>query len=769
MVALATFSAAHIAMTTPTDNNEPAAWFTPTRVILLVTALFVAAFPGVVAGTATFFRLDYGVIGYPALHHFVAAVKSTKIPLWNAYSNCGAPFLAQWGTMCLYPGNLLLLVFPLPWSLGVFCLGHLVLGAAGMHRLAHRWTDDALAAAFAAFAFAFNGAVLSSLIWPNYCVALAWMPWLVLTMQLAWREGPRWLPVAAIIGALQMLVGVPELVLLTWVFIGGWWLIDRHNAGGRAQWLISVPLVVVLVAGLSSAQLLPFLDLLGKSQRAEGFHDPRWPMPIWGWANLFVPLFHYFESGQGFHIQQGQIFLSSYYPGLAVIAFGFLAVWRHRDPRTWLLAGLTLLMLVLALGDKGLLYPLLAKFIPGGNVVRYPIKFVLLTALTLPLLAAIGVAHYRRDTASRDERRHRDLTAVMVAVIVEVLILVALAHGLRNPYDLLPELRLNTAGRLILFGLGMLAFLKGGNIEIAPRLRRIYLALMLVFVGADLLTHLPNQNPTVPAATLASPLDLPERPRFTGTMQRAMISPAAEAALLRSSVTPWEADLTGKRLARWSNLNLLEDVPKVNGSMTLRQKFQDELQERLYPDDPATAPAAEGLKDFLAVRWFTRAGEIIRWSERNSALPIVTAGQAGRRATNADDVLTDLVSTNFAPLNYVWLETNNLSSKVTATVTNLIFGSGKLQFEVNAEAPTIAVIAQSFNRNWQARVDGRHVPVWRANHAFQAVPVPAGRSFVRLDYVDRAFWNGVSVSALSAVLCLSWIIADAVYRRRRRT
>jgi hypothetical protein len=754
--------------TTPSPVEKPEAWLSPGRVLLLVAALFVAAFPGVIFGTSSFFRLDYGVIGFPALNHFVESVRSTKIPLWNPYSNCGAPFLAQWGTMCLYPGNVLLLLFPLPWALGVFSLAHLVLGAAGMCRLARHWTGDAVAAAFAAFAFVFNGAVLSSLIWPNYCVALAWMPWLVLVMQRTWRDGGRWLPVAALIGAMQMLVGVPELVLLTWVFIGGLWLVDRKQAKSQPLWLISIPAVVLLVTGLSAAQLLPFFDLLDQSQRAGAFHDPRWPMPIWGWANFFVPLFHYFESTQGFNIQQGQIFLSSYYPGLAVIAFAFLAIWRKRDARTWLLLGLTLFVMILALGSQGILYALLVKFVPGGGVVRYPIKFVLLTSLTLPLLAAIGIAAFRSDAAEKEPRRYRDLTAVIVAVIIEVLLLVALAHGLANNFDILPQLRLNTAGRLILFGLCMLAFLKGGNAEIAPRLRRIYLTLALIFLGADLLTHLPNQNPAVPASVLSSEIDLPGRPRFTGTMQRAMISPAAEQALLRSSVTPWNADLTGKRLALWSNLNLLENVPKVNGSMTLRQGYQDELQKRLYPDDPATAPAAEGLKDFLGVRWFTREGEIIAWAERAGALPLVTAGQATRPAPDTDALLDELVSTNFIPDEHVWLNADTAKPRVTATVTNLIFGSGKLQFEVEAEAPSVAVIAQSYNRNWQARVNGGHRSVLRANHAFQAVEIPAGKSYVRLDYVDRAFWNGFAISALSALLCLSWITAEILRSRRNR-
>ena len=172
------------------------------------------------------------------------------------------------------------------------------------------------------------------------------------------------------------------------------------------------------------------------------------------------------------------------------------------------------------------------------------------------------------------------------------------------------------------------------------------------------------------------------------------------------------------------------------------------------------------MKDFLGVRWFTRDGGIVHWTERAGALPLVTAGQATRPAPDTKALLDELVSTNFAPLEQVWLAGGEAGPKVAATVTNVIFGSGKLQFEADSPKPTIAVIAQSYNRNWQARVDGKHTPVLRANHAFQAIAIPAGKSFVRLDYVDRAFWNGFSISALSTLICLSWIAAELLRRKR---
>ena len=82
---------------------------------LLGLCLF-AAFPKVLLGWHSFFFRDYGVLGYPFVFYHHQSFWRGELPLWNPLSNCGAPFLAQWGTMTLYPFSLIYLIFPLPWS-----------------------------------------------------------------------------------------------------------------------------------------------------------------------------------------------------------------------------------------------------------------------------------------------------------------------------------------------------------------------------------------------------------------------------------------------------------------------------------------------------------------------------------------------------------------------------------------------------------------------------------------------------------------------------
>src|SRR5688572_3510673 len=212
-------------MTLPSQtHSEAQATFSPGRFALLLGLLILAVWPKVLLGLEAFFFRDYGVLGYPFVQYHREAFWRGELPLWNPLSNCGAPFLAQWGTMTLYPLSLIYLVLPLPWSLGFFCLMHLFLAGLGMFCLARRWTDDSFAATIAGVAFVFNGAVFSCLLWPNYTVALAWMPWIILGTERAWREGGRAVVIAALLGALQMLSGVPELIVFTWLIVIVLWV-----------------------------------------------------------------------------------------------------------------------------------------------------------------------------------------------------------------------------------------------------------------------------------------------------------------------------------------------------------------------------------------------------------------------------------------------------------------------------------------------------------------------------------------------------------------
>lgn len=813
------------------DPGETDAWLTPARFALVLAVLLTVTFWRVLFGGEAFFYRDYGFLGYPFAHfHRECFWSGDFFPLWNPYVNCGAPFLAQWNTLCLYPGALIYLLLPLPWSLGFFCVAHLFLGGMGMRALAERWTDSRFGAAVAGVAFVFSGLVLGCVIYPNYLVALGWMPWVVLATRRAWQEGGRSVVLAALAGAMQMLSGAPEIILLTWGLLAALMLVQGKSkkAKGKSAEAPDAPAspfafyllpfacrfaaVILLITGLCAAQLLPFFQLLSLSQRSGDAVNTFWSLPGWGWVNLFFPLFMNFQTEQGVFVMIGQSFFPSVYLGIVPLTLALLAVWRVRTPEVKLLGAATLLAGLLAMGDNFVLWRALREVLPLG-IMRFPVKALLLVSFTVPLLAGFGAAFARRraeqvlrakfavaDGDSREailQRFSRSglwkawlsvLTALSVLLIGSYLIAARFPLAMSNLRAALDcmELRVAALWWGAIAGIGV-AFSFGRNVFVTASL------VLFVVMTLDGALHLGTLDPTIPASAFEPGLAaayhttkgaLTPAPRLGES--RIMLSPLAERALHTRMVPKFYDDFIGQRLAFWGNLNLLDGLPKVNGASTLVTREWNDVENFLYG---TTNPAPANLMDFLGVTHTTKPGELMQWERRTTAMPLVSAGQRpiiGDDASKAPFAYIDTSALNYreavllpSEARQFQFSTNHVEA--TARVRHFQARAGDLQspsasndsngrrlqtagtdagvasiieIEAEATAPTVVVIAQNFYPSWQATVNGQPAPVLRANLAFQAVPLPAGKSTIRLDYVDWPFRIGAGISLATLLGCV---------------
>lgn len=82
------------------------------------------------------------------------------------------------------------------------------------------------------------------------------------------------------------------------------------------------------------------------------------------------------------------------------------------------------------------------------------------------------------------------------------------------------------------------------------------------------------------------------------------------------------------------------------------------------------------------------------------------------------------------------------------------------------EHPRILVLTDTFAPGWVARVDGREVPILRADYMFRAVAVPAGTHDVVFSYEPAALRVGLAVAA--GTLCIIVGMLAASLRRRLR-
>ncbi|HXF11164.1 MAG TPA: YfhO family protein [Desulfuromonadaceae bacterium] len=736
------------------ETGRASNWFTPLRFGALLALLIVAFFPQVLLGWQTFVVRDYGFFSYPNAAFQRDCFWHGELPFWNPYNECGVPFLAQWNTLALYPPSLIYLLLPLPWSLSFFCLLHLWLAGMGMYFLARRWTDNNFAAAFAGLAFSFNGLTLNLLMWPSHIATFAWMPWVVLAVESAWQFGGKKIPIAALVGTLQMLAGGPETIFLTWTLLAILWI--RHFLRGdtlRLPTLWRFPLVVLLVAGLSAAQLLPFLDLASHSQRDAGYADLHWSMPATGWANFLVPTAFGNTVNMGVFFQHDQTWTSSYYPGIAALWLALASVWQFQKPRARLLAIIAVVSLIFAFGEHTPVYPFLYKTVPILSRMTYPIKYVLLLLFLLPLLAAFSLAGIQKH--ERIEKCFLRPGIVLLALIGLALFLVG-RHPL--PGDDIPAAIANGCSRIVfLLVIAALFFLLGRNRQ--PALQRWMPLLLLVIAWLDVVTHEPVQNPVASPGIYASDLvrkKLALDPSPEAGISRVMPTPASVDRFAHTATSIPENNFLVGRLGCQADCNLLDHIPKVDGFYSLVPHDWAPVRMLLYNESANVSQ----LEDFLGVCQVTATNDIYQWQSRSNYSPLITTGQ---KAIVADDtaVLQAMTQPDFDGRKVVYLAPAPGATNVPAARGRIVktdFGNHRVEIDADASEPSVVVVAQTYYRHWQAFVDDRPATLFRANVAFQAVPIPAGPHHVRLQYIDRTFRAGLAVALVTLLVCAAMTV-----------
>jgi hypothetical protein len=742
------------------DPSSPRNWAEPQRFALLLAAMVFIPFWNVLLGFDTFAIRDWGLFSFPVAMFQKECFWRGEWPMWNPFSCCGTPFLAQFNTLSLYPLSLLYLLLPLTWSLPAFCLLHVFLGGMGMYFLARRWTSSEAAAALAGVAFSFNGLSLNFLMWPSHSATFSWMPWVVLLVEDGWRAGGTKMIAAALAAGMQILAGGPETIAFTWLVVLALAAVECARQP-RTFWTTARRLAVMgsLGLGLAAAQLLPTLDLARHSHRDSHYGRSDWSMPPLGWGNFLVPMFQT-KPMQQIVVQQGQYWTSSYYAGIGVVFLAGIALWRRRHHRrVCLLGALLLASLVLALGYDGFVFRWVQRLIPVLGLFRFPVKFVILTLLVAPMLAACGVAHHEKQKPGgwRECRFEFGWGAVMLALIGAIL-----WEARRWPVEesSWPATAGNGLWRvlfLVLTALALYLFVS------RPRWRSWSIVPLLAVCWVDVLTHEPWQNPTLDPS-LYQPGLAAKKAQFNPVPNiaesRLMMSPYSARQLYYNPATDMKASFLLDRIVFLANCNLLDDLPKVDGFFSLNLRESDKV---LWLLDSRTSRKLDSLEDLLSVSQTIAPGKVFDWVPRTNYIPIVSLGQT---PVFADDPAAFAAiedgEADFREVVYLPIEAKRAVQAVREPRARILakdFTPARQSIDVETPAATVVVLSQAYYHNWEASVDGAPVPLWRANYAFQAVAVPAGKHRILLQYKDNALWWGGMVSLASVLICAGgWLM-----------
>jgi hypothetical protein len=763
-----------------------------------VLVLCVLLFPGALLRGELFFERDLHLDWYPRLEALDRCLREGAWPLWDTSISFGQPLLADPGAQVLYPFTWLALAVPGSMAYTIFAVLHLLIAAVGMSRLAARLGAGSLGAVAAAVFFVLSGPVQSSVNLWHHFAGLAWMPWVLLGVERCLHRPRRETLAGCIMPAtLQILAGSADVCAMTVGVSGGWvafrLLQRRRGRGWRG--LLALVLAAGLAVGLSATLWWPAADVLSRSPREELPLDIRtaWSVPAGGlWRTVlpldpdrvpFVP-----ETWTALYDRPERPFLSSLYLGLPVLAAVAAALVSRRHRRSALvLAAVGATGVALAMGPHGAVYSTATELLPALKVFRYPSKTLFLVAFVVALLGGMGVGAISR----------RGLTPrVQVALAVALL----LAAGTAGLVGMGLWVSLSPLASPALAAASGMVLLLGSS----DRLRPIVTALALAGLAlGDLLLAHAWLNPTAPPDLVFDPppvvsqvdraghrrLYVYDYHSLAGTAERLLgrtdpyrVGPPPpgwshkqlQAAGQRLYLVPPSAGLFGLEGSYDLDIRGLYSRPLNDITFFLRHVEGTPVHGRLLRMGAVGTVLSlheQGLEDLdLEVVLPSLFPEAIRVWRVPGGLPR-TWVVGGARVADEREAFETLAAPMFDPAAEVLLPKGRPRTAPKPFVGSSrveLLDHDRVRLDVSASAPAFVVLADAYDPGWRATVDGRPTPVIRANVAFRAVAVGAGRHVVEMAYRPRALLRGLTLSGISLLLFLGVVFGRARGARRGR-
>ena len=704
----------------------------------------------------TFFFRDLHLFAFPQRVKVGAALREGGLPLWDATLHAGQPLLANPNNTALYPTALLYAVVPAVTAFNVEILLHVALAGAGMYLLARALRLPPVAAFVAGMAYAFSGPVLSLTNLLNRHLATAWTPFAVLFWYLFLaRRKPFWFACTAVVVALQLLAGFPELSLAVGVLLALWTAVTpaaRPSPGARVGLFA---LLIVAASGLAAPQILPASRLLPGTIRGHGIM----PASVLDWSvdprrlpELAVPGLFGRVDALDDRAYLGRAIEDLSFPYVVSLTFGVgalaLAALALRGsealPRraSLALAGFAGGAVILSLG----------RHLPGAVALigalprlplRYPEKFVSIAAFPVALLAGAGLERLLAGGASG--RIFARASAGLAALLGGLAALEAFVPGFRRRIATglfgldernVPSVQVAAAFLLAAFaaaGIGLAAAAAfGGRVRIAGVLACVAVAVPLIVQARGLAPIAPralfDEPPAVASVRTAVGRGFLYRVRAVGPVR-------VEG---QSDDIAWYARSDMQRLVSYVAAGygipvaFNVDFDGLAGIYEMRVAL---LIESLPWDKRVAALAAAGVTAVLA----------------DEPLPV-----SGLRRVESPAGLYLYQVAGARPV--AWLE----GAGEKGGVEEISLGPARRSFRTFSSHTGTLIVSTPWSEGWSALIDGRPAPVLRANTYMQSVAVPAGEHVVALSYRPPGLAWGLGLAGLTGAA-----LAAALVRGRR--
>ncbi|MDX1777824.1 MAG: YfhO family protein, partial [Thermodesulfobacteriota bacterium] len=367
------------------------------KVAFLLFCITLLYFFPVIFSSQTFASRDLYAFFYPRRLFAAEAIRNGILPLWNPHLASGVPFLANLQSSLFYPPSSIYYLLPFHIGFKYFIILHYYLSGLFMFLLMKHLRYETSSSITAAIVFMFGGYMISILDNVAFLTAAAWFPLIVLFFDRALQQQRSIdLVVTGVLIGLQILGGDASCYLLSTFFFMVAYLIyyllsEKDLASKKRRVVIFyLPGAWIIGLGLSSVQLIPFLEFISHSTRTGGLDYEtltKWSYNPFELLQLLVP--YVFGTSVPMCRWFGQYWLDTFYIGVLPLFFLIFCFFWSKDKRKLFLILILTFSLFMALGKYNPVF-YWVTFVPGINMLHYPVKYLFLAGFVLSILAGMG-------------------------------------------------------------------------------------------------------------------------------------------------------------------------------------------------------------------------------------------------------------------------------------------------------------------------------------------------------------------------------------------
>jgi len=773
--------------------------FTLTRAwaAALLALLVIVFFHEVSLGGKTFVSPDamepagFARIGEQSLYH------DHVYPLWNPYVFLGMPSFGSGAyNPLMYPPDwplaLIAKVIPLPdltWMLIYFALG-----AWFLYLLAREWgarPEGALLGA-AALVFAPNLVAVGSHGHGSQLVNSAYVP-LMLWLATRWmRKGDlRDLGWLALAGGFQMLRGHVQICFYTWLAVGLYavieWLAGFSRPGEiapRTLRALGVMVAAGLAFGIAGVYNLPLRDYAQWSIRGGGegggvgmSYATQWSLAPYELPSIVVPGW----VGFGGQTYWGGMPFTDYpnaYVGMVSVVLAVPAFLANGAPRVFALI-LAALSLVIAFGSNSPVYGFLYSHLPLFNKFRIPVMIILLFQVAAALATAWGWSSVLDRAAQKPVKSGTPSMLDRLLIGMGAALLLALVLGVfgQNAWR---------SG----YVQGAIAHHPGFSPQAAGLAYSGYVAdlaraclLGLLTIGAAWLA-LRGKLAAAPATLVVLALMLFELWPVSTRVMQPVIGDVSQHSIEygRDDVVNFLEKVGPPGTFRvlpvqeyQSNRYAGFGIASIGGYHAAKPKlFQDLFAANLIDNlawmrllNVRYIILPQAMSDAPAYLKPVFQGSAVVY-ENLLALPRATVVGAYLVAP-APAILDTVKSGKFDSGAFTWLDQDPhlaLGPVEGARANISSYGLNQVVVDVDTPGPGLLRLADLYYPDWVASVDGREVPILKADYLLRAVAVPAGHHRVEFRFRSRALERGLMLSLASLAIVVALLVTGWLAGRR---